>query len=51
MSTDEPKTISHAIDELERIRDDLFCLQKTLEEMEKVGSRKRGSYCGRNIAI
>jgi len=36
MSIDERKTINHAIDELERIREDLSCLQDALQTMDSV---------------
>jgi len=33
---DPPKTIGELIDEVERIREDLFCVQRDLEKIETV---------------
>jgi hypothetical protein len=49
MNTDTPKTISEVTDELERIQQDLFRLQKTLEKIEglRLPQAKRGDREGR----
>jgi hypothetical protein len=42
-----PKTIAEVLDEIERIKQELFSLQKALEKIEKADIASRGATSGK----
>ena len=51
MGLNSPKTIAEVLDEIERIQQELFSLQKAVEKIDKAGDASRVTSGKRNTVI